>query len=123
MRRKREAGQAIIEFAMTFSLFLILLLGGIDLAWDVNQKSNFDYAVTQAATCLATYNCDPSTLYTQTATGLGLNAANLPPLNVSGQTVSASYQTTSLTHFLPTITFSATITAPCVGCIGSPPGT
>jgi hypothetical protein len=108
---KKEAGQSIIEFAMVFSLFLILLLGGLDVAWDVNQKSNFDYVVTQAATCVDTTGCDPIALSAQTATGLGLTPANLT-LTISGKTVTASYQGVSLTHFLPAITFSATITAP-----------
>lgn len=114
--RNKQAGQAIVEFALTFSLFLILLLGGIDLAWDVNQKSNFDYVVTQAATCVATVNCVPATLGAQTASGLGLNPANLN-LTVNGLTVSATYQGVSLTHFLPAITFNATVTATCLGCL------
>ncbi len=122
MRRNKEAGQAIIEFALTFSLFLVLLLGGIDVAWDVNQKSNFDYVVTQAATCVATAGCDWSTLSVQTATGLGLIPANLT-LTVIGTAVTGTYQGVSLTHFLPAITFSATVNATCVGCLGSPPGT
>lgn len=119
MRRNRETGQAIIEFALVFSLFLILMLGGIDLAWDVNQKSNFNYVVTQAATCVATFNCDPSTLSKQTAGGLGLNPANLI-LTVTGPQVTATYQGVSLTHFLPAIPFSATVTATCVGCLNKP---
>jgi hypothetical protein len=123
LRRNKEAGQAIVEFALTFSLFLILLLGGIDLAWDVNQKSNFNFVVTQAATCVATAGCDPNTLGPQTASGLGLNPAKLS-LNVvtnGGATqVVGSYQGVSLTNFLPPISFSATVTATCVGCLNQP---
>jgi Flp pilus assembly protein TadG len=111
MRRNKAAGQAIVEFALSFSLFLILLLGGIDLAWDLNQKSNFDYVVTQAATCVDTAGCNPTALAPQTASGLGLNPANLN-LQVSGKQVTATYQGVSLTHFLPAIQFSATVTAP-----------
>jgi hypothetical protein len=118
--RNGEAGQSIIEFALVFMLFLILVLGGIDLAWDVNQKSNFDYVVTQTSTCVATYNCDWSSLSATTASGLGLNPANLN-LTVGGTVVTATYQGVSLTHFLPAITFNATVTAPCIACLGAPP--
>jgi Flp pilus assembly protein TadG len=115
--RKKEAGQAIIEFALSFTLFLTLLLGGLDLGWAEICKQNLDYTVQTTATCLAQTpaNCssDPQAYAISLANGLGLHGSILvtPPTYGPGSvTITATY-TASLTGFLGNVPLSATATA------------
>lgn len=116
MRRNRQAGQAIIEFALTFSLFLILLLGGLDVGWAEICKQNLDYTAQTTATCLAQTpaNCPDATAYATTlANGLGLHgsiAVTPPTYTPNSVTLTVSY-TASLTGILGNIPLSATATA------------
>lgn len=115
MRREKETGQAIIEFALSFSLLLILLLGGLDLGWAEICKQNLDFTAQQTATCVANTpaNCPDATAYaTSLANGLGLNG----PISISeatsstSVTITATY-TASLTGFAGNIPLAATATA------------
>jgi Flp pilus assembly protein TadG len=115
MKRGKQTGQAIIEFALSLSLFLILLLGGLDLGWAEICKQNLDYTAQTTATCLAQTpaNCPDATTYaTSLANGLGLRG----PIGISSSqtptytTVTATY-TASLTGILGNIPLSVTATA------------
>ena len=45
----KESGQALIEFALVFPLFLLILFAIIDFGWIGYQKASFEYGYMQAS--------------------------------------------------------------------------
>lgn len=53
LKKKRETrgekGQAIVEFALVFPMFLLIIFGIIDFSWIGYQKASFEYGYMQAS--------------------------------------------------------------------------
>jgi hypothetical protein len=89
-RKRKESGQALVEYALVLPLFLTVLCAIIDCAWVGYQYICFDYSYREASWELSVPDGDPSAPYTLTgsaaagpivanmeATALGIERKNL----------------------------------------------
>lgn len=53
MKRKRERGQAILEFAIILPVFLLIGFGLCDVQWCLSRAANLEYIVNETARCMA----------------------------------------------------------------------
>jgi len=109
-KKASQRGSVIVEFALALPIVILISLGAMDLCWDATAKQNLDYVAEQSALCTQKASCDPTALAQSNVQGLTLNPANLT-VTVDGNTVSATYQASGLTGFLPTITLTSKATA------------
>lgn len=71
-KRKSESGQAMLEFAMVFPLFIMITMFTIDLGWVGLQHLAFDYSFRVSSWELQIYDPDidiPRTIYGKQAAG------------------------------------------------------
>ena len=119
--KKRQRGQAIIEFALLLPLFCILLLGGVDLYMAVGASNNLSYVAEESARCLGTRNVNCQNSATLTAyvqkigAGVGLtNASTLYPVqntdcpNCISVTVSYPFVPLFAVPYIPVIQMART---------------
>lgn len=57
MKRKNDSGQALVEVALSLSIFLLLAMGTVDFAFMFNNKLTLQNAVRQAARYAITGQC------------------------------------------------------------------
>ena len=57
MKRSNESGQALVEVAISLSIFLLLAMGTVDFAFLFNNKLTLQNAVRQAGRYAITGNC------------------------------------------------------------------
>ena len=57
MKRSNDSGQALVEVAISLSIFLLLAMGTIDFAFMFNNKLTLQNAVRQAGRYAITGNC------------------------------------------------------------------
>jgi Flp pilus assembly protein TadG len=94
--RRKESGQALIEYALVLPLFLMVLCATIDCAWIGYQYICFDYSYREASWELSVADGDVSQPYTLSgwqastpiiqnmeATALGIDRDNLSVDNAS----------------------------------------
>ena len=76
MKRSNDSGQALIEVALSLSIFLLLAMGTVDFAFMFNNKLTLQNAVRQAGRYAITGNCI-----------MGANGCSLSRLNSIYQTL------------------------------------
>ena len=57
MKRSNDSGQALVEVAISLSIFLLLAMGTVDFAFMFNNKLTLQNAVRQAGRYAITGNC------------------------------------------------------------------
>jgi len=116
-KKQTEDGSILFEFALVMPIFLILILGGIDLVLATSAKSNLSYVAMQTAACRAQTpdNCRNFQGYaTKLAADIGLNApvaVTLDDACAGCVKVIASMTTIPVGPFFPAINFVSTATA------------
>jgi hypothetical protein len=111
----REKGAVLIEFALVLSIFLLLILGGMDLQRLANAKSNVDWIAQTLATCTKAGSCAGQNA-TTLAGGFSMDTKNISqvqkgaPPNAVTMTVTYNWQ--PISPFFPsgsqTVTSAAT---------------
>jgi len=86
-RRKRSRGQAMVEFALVFPLFLVIILGLIEIAFYFKDRLGIQIAVLDAARSISAAGTQPSSddaaLRAITTSGLlGLNYNNVRAIKI-----------------------------------------
>jgi Flp pilus assembly protein TadG len=117
MRTNR--GAVLLEVALTLPIFLLLILGGIDLNLMMSAKSSLDYVTVETARCVAETpaSCPSPSAYAQTlAHGVGINGTLSATVSAtsSGATVNTTYAWQPVSPFFRqvTLTATATVTSP-----------
>ena len=108
--RSREQGAVLIEFALIVSIFLFMILAGLDLQRMENTKSNLDWIAQQIATCTKAKTCAGATP-PSLASGFSMNSKNISPAN-DANPITVTYKWEPISPFFQAKTFSSTATAP-----------
>jgi hypothetical protein len=106
----REKGTVLIEFALVLTVFLLLILGGVDLQRMANAKSNVDWIAQTIATCTKNNSCagaTPSSL----ASGFSMDTKNINPKNDQNP-ITVTYKWEPISPFFKPTTLTSTATAP-----------
>jgi|ERR1700730_3111029 Flp pilus assembly protein TadG len=117
IKKTKNDGSILFEFALVLPIFLILILGGVDLVLATSAKSNLSYVAIQTAACGAQTpkNCPILEDYAEKiARDIGMNA----PVTLDDQSacagcvkVVARMTTIPVGPFFPAINFASTATA------------
>lgn len=71
--KRSMRGQTLIEFALILPVFLILLLGGLDVGWFLYQAHIQSSVTAEGAECVSKNpSCDVDAFVTNQSQGLGL---------------------------------------------------
>ena len=94
MKRSNDSGQALVEVAISLSIFLLLAMGTIDFAFLFNHKLTLQNAVRQAGRYAITGNCTTTPAgcnrYNSILTTLENASAGLLTVNNVGSDVTIS---------------------------------
>jgi Flp pilus assembly protein TadG len=107
---RNQRGAALLEFALIVPVFLLLILGAMDLLLCEMAKSNLSYITTQAANCAAKKGCDVKGYVDSAAGGLSMDGKSIS-ISQKGDTVTLSTHYNPIGPVFPSITLSATATA------------
>ena len=107
---RKQRGAALIEFALVLPIFLLLVLGSMDLFFCEMAKANLSYITTQAANCSTQKGCDVQGYVNSAAPGLSLSAKAIT-VTRSGNTVTLSTTYKPIGPVFPSVNLSATATA------------
>ena len=72
-----QRGSILLELALCLPIFLLLVIGGLELDFLALARQHVDYIATSAARCAATAGCDVNDNVYQNATGLSVSTADL----------------------------------------------
>lgn len=107
---RNQKGTALIEFALVLPVFLLLVLGAMDLSFCQMAKSNLGYLTTQAANCAAKQGCNVQGYVDGSAPGLSLDPTAIT-VTRSGDTVTLSTLYKPIGPVFPKVQLSVTATA------------
>jgi|SRR5580658_1514385 Flp pilus assembly pilin Flp len=107
---RHENGAVLVEFAVILSIFLLLILGGLDLERMANAKSNVDWIAQQIATCTKAKSCAGATP-PSLASGFGMDSKNISPKS-DANPITVTYQWQPISPFFKAQTLTSTATAP-----------
>lgn len=95
----RQQGQALLEFAVILPVFLILLLGGIDLTAAFGSMNALNHLAEDGARCAALSSCN-ATLPSYVASEASV--LGLPPVTMIRETITnGGYAFVQITVFYP----------------------
>ena len=106
----KQKGTALVEFALVLPVFLLLVLGAMDLSFCQMAKSNLNYLATQAANCSAKKSCNVQGYVNDSALGLSMNPKAIT-VTQEGDTVTLSTTYRPIGPVFPKVALSATATA------------
>jgi hypothetical protein len=109
---KKQKGAVLIELAFALPIFMLFMLGALDLLLCVTQRGSVVFLTQQAAVCLQKVGCDANVYIQNNAPALGLNM-NYLTYTVSINQVQISYNYQPVGPVWPRNTvLSATATNP-----------
>jgi Flp pilus assembly protein TadG len=111
---RNQKGVALLEFALVLPIFLLLVLGAMDLSFCQMAKSNLNYLTTQAASCAAKKTCTAQGYIDSSAAGLSLNPAAITvgtTITPGETTVTLSMTYKPIGPVFPKVNLSATAKA------------
>jgi Flp pilus assembly protein TadG len=117
IKKTKSNGSILFEFALVMPIFLILILGGVDLVLATAARSNLSYVAIQTAACGAQTptNCPILEDYAEKiARDIGMNApVTLDKLSACAGCVKVVVRMTTIPvgPFFPAINFASTATA------------